>query len=103
MFLLVCKAAFPVQYLTVLLAAESVLDNLDFKMLKRVSSNSKVFNISSKIDDKERKSLAEHRHMCKTNLPDNVLHQIRLVHNVRLFSIKQLKESMESSIEQDLK
>lgn len=82
---------------------ESVQDNLDIKMLKRVSSDSKVFNISLRIDDKECKTLTEQRHVCKTNLPDDVPHQIRLVHNVRLFSIKPVKESMESSIQQDVK
>lgn len=37
--------------------------NLDIKMLKRVGSDSKVFNILSKIDDKESKSLTEQRHV----------------------------------------
>lgn len=88
---------------SVLLAAESIRDSLDIKMQKRVSSNSKVFNILSKGDDKECNSLTQQRHMCKTNLPDNVLHQIRLVHNVSLFSLKTVKNSIESSIKQDLK
>lgn len=78
-----------------------ILDDLDFKMLKRVSSDSKVFNILLKIDDKECKS--QNTDTCKSNLPDNVLRQITLVHNVCLFPLKSVKESMESSIKHDLK